>query len=492
VLDDTMAERLYFYGPEMSELVSLACLSKKSGFGSEKALVQALEEVSNELYGELVALSQRYLAAVTTWDAVHAYRLLLEYNDRVGRGLVQALQRVTDRKALVRLCTLVQACRLSVLKFPGMAQEVVAVGLKTASSGLWSAWLEREMFDAMVAVEWRNRGEAAGVRAPCKFPDAPAHGCSRGHEVLLVSPGRSFQALAMLSRFFVVSQHSVAWSGTILDEEYGVGKARMLWWTSDMSDEEAVEESASVEAGGVTAWRTQLVQRSTYGLPGWWRCKRVELRSPEGLSGTMDFDFVVHTASGSVKDWPWGLIKIRRDTGVVPKWFTKVLALPVMTYAPNFSMSDVVKERFVLDPNSEQQKNLRLEEGLESGVSATEAEKGRVLFMSKGAASDPKVYMTLERTLFTWIGHGVFVGAAALSLFVLNTPATRYGGLAFFAIALILCAYPMIRWRLRLAALIHGTDNIVPFPDFLGPAVAVLLLVTMLGVVIVMTALFGS
>lgn len=413
---------------------------------------------------------------------------MFQFNERAAIALGQWIRRCKERKEMVRLCSLTQACRLTALAFPGVEVEVLQAGLKAHPKGLWSDWLERVLLEGLATVEWT--GKETAFRSAPKFPDAPAQGSSRGCDVLLVQPGRALQLLGMLSRHFVVSTHSTLWWGSVL--RASGGDATLLWWTALMAQDAAVEESAHVE-GALTSWQTRVVKR-TGDLPGWWQAKRVDLRSPEGLVATLDFDWIVFSAQGggAPREWPWAVLKVQRNLNAVPKWYNKVLDLPVVMYSPNFSLQDVLQERFAPEVASEDVKRKRLEQGLESSASADEALKGRVLHMAQDARTDPKVYMTLERTLFSWTNAAVFVGLTAISLFNLNTPATRYGGLVFFACAVVLALYPLVRWRVRLAALLGEDRDLRPFVDFVGPAVAIAVLVGMVVTVVVTSIFFAG
>lgn len=128
---------------------------------------------------------------------------------------------------------------------------------------------------------------------------------------------------------------------------------------------------------------------------------------------------------------------------------------------------------------------------LDIGYNLEEMREGRVLFMGNESRGDPKTYLTNERTAFSWMETATFLAFNALSLFAVDSQATRVGGLMSMIAAFSFAAYALFRWQWRQRALRQGRQ-LGPFVDRVGPVLAVAIMGTMLVGQVVVSNLLGT
>jgi uncharacterized membrane protein YidH (DUF202 family) len=479
-----------FFGQVHRNAVCDACVGAKCGFSSGKDVGRALVALCPNVYGQLVALAG-VCSPSSTFDVMHALRLLLEYNERAAEALAASFGRARGRKELVRLCALSEAARTTLQHFPGLDAAISAPPLLQASAGMWSVFFDTALERALFDTHWSDGAAiAAGLRSAPRFPGAPAEGVSRGDDVFLIRPSRLLPGLARLSRYLVPGR-AASWGGAMLQEE---GRAaRMQWWTAEhLAAGQVVQESAEMRDGGLAHWQTQLLARDESDRSSW-DCWRRELRSPEGVTATVDFAFVFGGEKVAQREWRWAVLRVRRSVGKAPGWFRKLFSFPELVYAPDFALGDAVRGRFVapIAAVAAQQGDERVKEGTQSTVGAGEELAGRVLTMEVGAGKDPRGYWAVERTLFSWLSAAIMVALGASGLQQLNSPAAKVGAFVLGLDAVVLASYPLLRWHFRLRALAEGL-RLAPFVDFVGPAIAGLLLLGMLVMIVTLSIVFGS
>lgn len=108
------------------------------------------------------------------------------------------------------------------------------------------------------------------------------------------------------------------------------------------------------------------------------------------------------------------------------------------------------------------------------------------------ARVDPKVFWANERTFLSWLGVSVFLAVYAASLMTFGDVAPRIAGTVMVPIAIIIAVYALIRFQLRLSAIVQAGSGMNHVIDRWGPWVLVIVLCLMALALTLLSYFYGT